>query len=80
MKNVSTGNWITIFVVIANMVFFGGIMFKDVLNAQDTANTALDMAYNNDKQIAVIVTTIEQGFKNQKYLIENLEHLIRNGE
>ena len=73
MKNVSTGNWITIFVVIANMVFFGGIMFKDVLNAQGTANTALDMAYNNDKKIAVIETKIEQGFS-------NIEKLIRNGE
>ena len=37
------------------------------------------MAYSNDKQIAVIVTTIEQGFENQKHLIKNLEHLIRNG-
>ena len=73
MKNVSTGNWITIFVVIANMVFFGGIMFKDVLNAQETANTALDMAYGNDKKIAVIETKIEQGFS-------NIEKLIRNGE
>ena len=79
MKNVSTGNWITIFVVIANMVFFGGIMFKDVVNAQESADTALEMAYNNDKQIAVIVTTIDQGFENQKNLIKNLEHLIRNG-
>ena len=73
MKNVSMGNWITIFVVIVNMVFFGGIMFKDVLNAQESANTALDMAYNNDKKIAVIETKIEQGFS-------NIEKLIRNGE
>ena len=73
MKNVSTGNWITIVIVIVNMVFFGGIMFKDVLNAQGTANTALDMAYNNDKKIAVIETKIEQGFS-------NIEKLIRNGE
>ena len=73
MKNISTGNWITIFVVIVNMVFFGGIMFKDVLNAQGTANTALEMAYNNDKKIAVIETKIEQGFS-------NIEKLIRNGE
>jgi len=72
MKNVSTGNWITIFVVIVNMVFFGGIMFKDVLNAQESANTALEMAYNNDKKIAVIETKIEQGFS-------NIEKLIRNG-
>ena len=73
MKNVSMGNWITIFVVIVNMVFFGGIMFKDVLNAQESANTALEMAYNNDKKIAVIETKIEQGFS-------NIEKLIRNGE
>ena len=72
MKNVSTGNWITIFVVIVNMVFFGGIMFKDVVNAQESANTALDMAYSNDKKIAVIETKIEQGFA-------NIENLIKNG-
>ena len=73
MKNVSTGNWITIFIVLINMVFFGGIIFKDVLNAQESANTALDMAYSNDKKIAVIETKIEQGFS-------NIEKLIRNGE
>ena len=72
MKNVSTGNWITIFVVIANMVFFGGIMFKDVVNAQESANTALEMAYSNDKKIAVIESKIEQGFA-------NIENLIKNG-
>ena len=72
MKNVSTGNWITIFVVIVNMVFFGGIMFKDVVNAQESANTALEMAYSNDKKIAVIETKIEQGFA-------NIENLIKNG-
>ena len=73
MKNVSTGNWITIFIVLINMVFFGGIIFKDVLNAQESANTALEMAYNNDKKIAVVETKIEQGFS-------NIEKLIRNGE
>ena len=72
MKNVSTGNWITIFIVLANIVFMVGVMSKDVLNAQESANTALEMAYNNDKKIAVIETKIEQGF-------ENLEHLIKNG-
>ena len=72
MKNVSTGNWITIFVVIVNMVFFGGIMFKDVVNAQESANTALEMAYGNDKKIAVIESKIEQGFA-------NIENLIKNG-
>ena len=72
MQNVSTGNWITIFVVIVNMVFFGGIMFKDVVNAQESANTALEMAYGNDKKIAVIESKIEQGFA-------NIENLIKNG-
>ena len=72
MKNVSTGNWITIFVVIINMVFFGGIMFKDVVNAQESAITALEMAYSNDKKIAVIESKIEQGFA-------NIENLIKNG-
>jgi len=79
MKNVSAGNWITISIVLINIIFMVGVMSKDVLNAQESANTALDMAYNNDKQIAVIVTTIDQGFENQKNLIKNLEHLIRNG-
>ena len=72
MKNVSTGNWITILIVLANIIFMVGVMSKDVLNAQESANTALEMAYNNDKQIAVMENKIEQGF-------ENLEHLIKNG-
>ena len=72
MKNISTGNWITIFIVLANIVFMVGVMSKDVLNAQDSANTALEMAYSNDKKIAVMENKIEQGF-------ENLENLIKNG-
>ena len=72
MKNVSTGNWITILIVLANIIFMVGVMSKDVLNAQESANTALEMAYNNDKQIAVMENKIEQGF-------ENLENLIKNG-
>ena len=72
MKNVSTGNWITIFIVLGNILFMVGVMSKDVLNAQETSNTALLMAYDNDKKIAVIESKIEQGF-------ENLEHLIKNG-
>ena len=71
MKNVSTGNWITIFIVSANIIFMIGIMSKDVLNAQESANTALDMAYDNDKKIAVIETKIEQGFRNLSELIKN---------
>ena len=72
MKNISTGNWITIGVVFANIIFMVGIMSKDVLNAQESANTALDVAYDNDKKIAVMEATIAQGF-------ENLENLIKNG-
>ena len=72
MKNVSTGNWITITIVLVNIIFMVGVMSKDVLNAQESANTALDMAYSNDKKIAVIESKIEQGF-------ENIEQLIKNG-
>ena len=74
MKNISTGNWVTIFIVLGNFIWMIGIMSKDVLNAQESANTALGMAYNNDKQIAVMEARITQGF-------ENLEKLIikRNG-
>ena len=72
MKNVSTGNWITIVIVSANIIFMVAFMSRDVLNAQETAYTALEMAYNNDKQIAVMENKIEQGF-------ENLENLIKNG-
>ena len=72
MKNISTGNWVTIFIVLGNFIWMIGIMSKDVLNAQESANTALKMAYNNDKQIAVMEAKIEQGF-------ENIEQLIKNG-
>jgi len=68
MKNISTGNWITIFILFINIIFTMGFMFKEVLSAQESANLALEMAYANDKEIAVIV----EGF-------ENLESLIRNG-
>ena len=72
MKNVSTGNWITIVIVSANIIFSVGIMSKNILTAQDSANSALEMAYDNDKKIAVMESQIEQGFK-------NIESLIRNG-
>ena len=72
MKNISTGNWVTIFIVLGNFIWMIGIMSKDVLNAQDSANMALGMAYDNDKKIAVMETKIEQGFS-------NLEKLIKNG-
>ena len=72
MKKVSTGNWITILIVLGNFIFMIAVMSKDVLSAQESADTALEMAYNNDKQIAVIETKIEQGFS-------NIENLIKNG-
>ena len=72
MKSVSAGNWITIAIVSANIIFMVAFMSKDVLNAQESASTALTMAHRNDKKIAVIESKIEQGFK-------NLETLIRNG-
>ena len=71
MKSISTGNWITIFIVLGNFIWMIGIMSKDVLNAQESANTALAMAYNNDKQIAVMESKIEQGFANIEVLIKN---------
>ena len=63
----------TIFLVLGNLIFVTGIMSKDVLNAQESANTALTMAYDNDKKIAVMESKIEQGFRQ----IENL--IIKNG-
>ena len=73
MKHISMGNWITIFIVLGNILFMVGVMSKDVLNAHETSNTALRMAYDNDKKIAVMESKIEQGF-------DNLEHLIKNGQ
>ena len=72
MKSVSAGNWITIAIVSANIIFMVAFMSKDVLNAQESASIALTMAHRNDKKIAVIESKIEQGF-------ENLEKLIKNG-
>ncbi len=72
MKNISTGNWITIIILFINIVFTMGFMFREVLSAQESANLALEMAYDNDKEIAVMEERITQGF-------ENLESLIRNG-
>jgi len=71
MKNISTGNWITISIVLINIIFMVGVMSKSVLNAQESADTALDMAYSNDKKIAVIESKIEQGFSNIERLITN---------
>ena len=72
MKKISIGNWITIGVVFANFIWMIGIMSKDVLNAQESANTALEMAYGNDKKIAVIESKIEQGFISlEKLIIKN---------
>ena len=69
MKSISTGNWITILIVLGNFIWMIGIMSKDVLNAQESADTALIMAYDNDKKIAVMEATIEQGFSNLEKLI-----------
>ena len=69
MKSVSAGNWITIAIVSANIIFMVAFMSKDVLNAQESANTALTMAYDNDKKIAVIESKIDQGFSNLEKLI-----------
>ena len=66
------GNWITILIVFGNFIFMIAVISKDVLYAQESANTALTMAYSNDKKIAVIESQIEQGFK-------SIEHLIKNG-
>ena len=72
MKKISIGNWITIGVVFANFIWMIGIMSKDVLNAQESAHTALEMAHRNDKKIAVIESKIEQGFLNlEKLIIKN---------
>ena len=65
------GNWVTIAIVTANIIFMVAVMSKDVLNAQESANTALTMAYSNDKKIAVIESQIEQGFKSIEHLIKN---------
>ena len=72
MKNVSVGNWLTIAIVTANIIFMVAFMSKDVLHAQESASIALKMAHDNDKKIAVIEAKIEQGFS-------NLEKLIKNG-
>ncbi len=72
MKNVSVGNWLTISIVTANIIFMVAFMSKDVLNAQESATTALTMAYRNDKKIAVMESKIEQGFLNlEKLIIKN---------
>ena len=71
MKHISMGNWVTIAIVTANIIFMVAVMSKDVLNAQESANTALTMAYSNDKKIAVMESQIEQGFKNLESLITN---------
>tara|TARA_Y100000310_G_scaffold87164_1_gene84004 strand:- start:165 stop:389 length:225 start_codon:yes stop_codon:yes gene_type:complete len=72
MKKISIGNWITIAVVGGNVIFMLAFMSKDVLNAQESAHTALEMAHRNDKKIAVIESKIEQGFISlEKLIIKN---------
>lgn len=79
MKKISMGNWITIALVVANGIFIGASLSKDVENVQvevekvgRVANTAKEMAFDNKLEIAVVKATIEQGFS-------NIEKLIRNG-
>ena len=79
MKKISIGNWITIAVVFANLIFMGAVMSKDVEVVKEdvqkvgrVANTAKEMAFDNKLEIAVVKATIEQGFS-------NIEKLIRNG-
>ena len=79
MKNISIGNWITIALVLANGIFIGASLSKDVENVQEevikvgrVANTAKEMAYDNKQEVAVVKATIEQGFR-------QIETLIRNG-
>tara|TARA_Y100000310_G_scaffold318593_1_gene372876 strand:+ start:289 stop:516 length:228 start_codon:yes stop_codon:yes gene_type:complete len=69
MKKISIGNWITIGVVFTNFIWMIGIMSKDVLNAQESANTALEMAHSNDKKIAVIIAKMDHGFTSLEKLI-----------
>jgi len=76
MKNISTGNWITIALVVANGIFIGASLSKDVeivkkevVKVGRTANSARTMAYDNDKKIAVIESKIDQGFSNLEKLI-----------
>ena len=69
MKNVSTGNWITIVIVSANIIFSVGIMSKNILTAQESANSALEMAYDNDEKIAVMESRITQGFESLESVI-----------
>ena len=76
MKKISMGNWITIALVVANGIFIGASLSKDVENVQvevekvgKTANTARTMAYANDNKIAVIESKIDQGFSNLEKLI-----------
>ena len=79
MKNISIGNWITIALVLANGIFIGASLSKDVENVKvevikvgRVANTAKEMAYENKQEVAVVKATIEQGFSNlEKLIIKN---------
>ena len=71
--DISFGNWITIGIVTINIVFTIGVIWANIESIEQSANTALEMAFRNDKKIAVIETKIEQGFS-------NIEKLIKNGK
>jgi len=72
-ERISIGNWITICLILGNILFTAGIVSRDVENAQETANTAQKLAIDNDKRVAVLESKIEQGFS-------NIEKLIKNGK
>lgn len=68
-KSISIGNWITISIVTANIIFTVGIIWGNIESIEKSANTALEMAFRNDKKIAVIEAKIEQGFSNLEKII-----------
>ena len=72
-ERISIGNWITICLILGNILFTAGIVSRDVENAQETANTAQKLAIDNDKRVAVLESKIEQCFS-------NIEKLIKNGK
>tara|TARA_R100000808_G_scaffold19141_2_gene41673 strand:+ start:2671 stop:2901 length:231 start_codon:yes stop_codon:yes gene_type:complete len=72
LKSIGIGSWITIVLVLGNIMFVAGVTSKDVSNAQKTASKALEKAIGNEKDIAVIENSIDKGF-------EAIEKLIKHG-
>ena len=73
LKTITMGSWITICLVFGSILFNAGITSKDVSNAQETASQALEIAIENDKEIAVIKNSIDKGF-------EAIEQMIKHGK